>query len=312
MSLIKGNLVKLENLNLDKMNNICGLCKGSNTVKLFTTCNIHGRYILNKNDVFDIFRCDDCGLVFVSDVVVNQAYYSKYYAQNYYYPSGSFSTTAVGLLSKISLKIKEKQILKYTKLDKSRKVRILDIGCGCGDFLVNLSHNRFEKFGIEINPDGFNACKNKSIKVYNQEIQDVDFEDNSFDVVTLWHVLEHFKDPVLVLKQVKRILSKNGVLIIATPNTDSLGFKFGNKFWFHLDSPRHLMLYNRKSITALLKQVGFSYSEESNAYYDYPLDLFWSIRFSVSKLIIYPLYLLFKLLDKENLLLICERIQVNQ
>lgn len=106
---------------------------------------------------------------------------------------------------------------------------------------------------------------------------------------------------------IKRILKKDGILVISTPNTDCLGFKYGKSHWFHLDVPRHLILYNRKSLEYLLNKAGFKIIREKNIFYDFPLDLFWSIRKSWMKYFIYPFYPIFKYLSKETLLFICKK-----
>ena len=108
------------------------------------------------------------------------------------------------------------------------------------------------------------------------------------------------------LKKIREILSKKGVLIFQIPNIDSLGFRLGKKLWFHLDLPRHLILHNRKSIEWLCKKTGFEIKYIKYEYYDYPLDLFWSLRKSLLKYLVYPIYPIIKYFSREHLTFICK------
>lgn len=292
--------------NSDLINITCKLCGSVNVKKILTACNIHGRHILSSKDNFSIFRCSECEATFVADIAVNADYYSKYYPSDYYDNelSNSLINQLAKLIFKLSVKIKERQIVNNLESNKKFKLKVLDIGCGCGDFLDNISDDRFDKYGVEINPNGYRACKEKQIKIYNQELKSIDFEDNTFDIITLWHVIEHIDNPYDIMATIKRILKSDGILVMATPNTDSLGFKYGQSLWFHLDTPRHLILYNKKSIEHLLCQAGFEVVLNKNNYYDFVLDLYWSVRKSLVKYFIYPAYPFFKFIDKETMLLI--------
>lgn len=286
----------------------CKVCSSLNVKKIFNTCNIHGRHILDSKDNFSIYRCYDCEIIFIAGVLIDSKYYSKYYPQNYYDKelSNNLINLFVNLIEKISIKIKERQILNNL-LNKKFKLKILDIGCGNGRFLTNISNSRFDKYGVEINPEGYKRCREKKLKTYNQELKNINFEDNFFDAITLWHVIEHLDNPSEVMLNIKKILKKEGILVISTPNTTSLGFKYGQSLWFHLDVPRHLILYNKKSLEYFFDKTGFKVIQEKNIFYDFPLDLFWSLRKSWLKYFIYPLYPIFKYLSKETILFICKK-----
>lgn len=287
----------------------CKLCNSTQTKKLFESNNIHGRFILSS-DTFQVYKCSNCGVMFLDDIEVNSSYYSKYYFPEYYETKfhNAFINKIINLIINISIIFKENQILRNYHNIANNKLKILDIGCGNGEFLSRISNTKFEKFGIEINTEGYELCKGKNLKVFNKELKDLKFQDNFFDVVTLWHVIEHLENPIDTIKSVKRVLKEDGILVIAVPNTDSLGFKYGQNFWFHLDSPRHLMLFNKKSLKYLLNNAGFRIILKKNLFYDYPLDLFWSVRNSKMKFIIYLLYPYIKYLSNETNLIMCEKL----
>lgn len=287
-----------------KNNKICKLCGSKNTAKLFRSYNTHGRHEINKKEKFLIYRCKDCGVVFVSDLLINQEYYKKYYELGYYEPSASNSIIGKILERVGALSINRKINIISRQKTSSDKLTILDFGCGSGNFLFDLSDDKFQKFGLEINPDGRKICQKRGIKVFD----DIEkFGKKKFDVVTMWHVLEHIDNPNTVLKAISKVLNKKGELIIQTPNTDGIGFRSGRQDWFHLDSPRHLMLYNRAAIKFLAEENGFELTKVINEFYDYPLDLFWSVRRHNLRFLFYILYPFFKYATREHLTYILKK-----
>jgi len=285
---------------------MCDICSSKKVNFLFYSENMHGR---NKISVekFSVFSCGKCGVVFLKNVKINNKYYQRYYGKDYYKTEVKYKVLnkAAKIILLISVKIKEKIILSYFKNDP--KITILDIGCNDGQFLEKLNTKRFEKYGLELNTEAINNCRKKGIRMYEGDITKVDFEDKKFDAVTLWHSLEHFKDPVKVFSKLKNILSDRGIIIIQTPNIDSFGFRYGRENWFHLDSPRHPYLYSRKTIEELGKRTNLKIIGITNEFYDYPLDLFWSIRSSPVKYIFYPFYPLVKYFSKEHLTYIVKK-----
>ncbi len=283
---------------------LCLICESPNITKIFDTVNTHGRHTLDKSKKFAIHRCNNCGVIFVGGVIINDEYFSMYYPSDYYASPtrNGLVNQILELLGKTLIGFKEIDILKHFKSLNNAKIKILDIGCGSGEFLANISSRVFEKYGLEINPQGAARCRQRNIRVFNKELKEVGFEPDSFDVITMWHVLEHLDNPADLLLEARRILKTNGILIIATPNTDSLGFRYGRKNWFHLDSPRHLILYNRLALSLLLAKTGFKIKGLKNIFCDFPLDLFWSLRKSKRRYFIYPLYPFFKILSSETFL----------
>lgn len=282
----------------------CKICNSQDAKVIFVSQNVHGRHILS-NDKFNICQCSECGIIF-PETLVNSEYYSKYYPKDYYENDikNGFVNWLLILFSKIVIRFKEFDIVKDSGFKGCGNIKILDIGCGSGEFLSNINPTRFEKYGVEINPEGVRKCKEKKLNVFAAQLKDAKFEPGSFDVITMWHVLEHLDNPRDLLREAHRVLKSRGILIIATPNTDSLGFKYGIKNWFHLDSPRHLILYNRKATRLLLECMGFKVKHFRNYFYDYPLDLFWSVRQSKLKYLVYPFYFFYKIFSREALTVI--------
>lgn len=288
----------------------CKLCGSKKTHFLFYSKNIHGRHILSKNERFFVSNCQDCEMVFLPKIVVNDAYYKKYYELGYYDQKGLEKNSIISkiLLYISSFSFRNKEQIITNAVNIKEKISILDIGCGEGNFLSNLDSIKFDKTGIEINKEGYIATQKKGISAFDQDISKINFNGKKFDTISLWHVLEHINSPKLLFKNIRKNLNNSGILIFQVPNTESIGFRYGKQNWFHLDSPRHLMLYNVRSVKKLCDLTGFEIVSIKNEFYDYPLDLFWSIRKNFIRLIIYPLYPIFKLITNEHLTFICKKI----
>ncbi|MCH4552139.1 class I SAM-dependent methyltransferase [Aestuariibaculum lutulentum] len=137
----------------------------------------------------------------------------------------------------------------------SESKTILDIGCGTGDFLQTVQKNGWTVFGIEPNKEARGVANQKT----HDSVFDVDqlskFENYSFDVITLWHVLEHLPDLEDQISNFKKLLKPNGTLVIAVPNFKSYDAKYYKSFWAAFDVPRHLWHFDADSISKLFASV---------------------------------------------------------
>ena len=154
------------------------------------------------------------------------------------------------LVKAISLKRKLKII---NSLSHSNKT-LLDIGCGTGDFLKIAKQDNWSVMGIEPNNRARTIANKKTNNLVfgNEKLQKL--KPKSFDVITLWHVLEHlpdFDEQILIFK---KLLKPKGILIIAVPNYKSYDAKCYQKFWAAYDAPRHLWHFSKNSISKLADQ----------------------------------------------------------
>ncbi|MCK5400085.1 MAG: class I SAM-dependent methyltransferase [Flavobacteriaceae bacterium] len=152
------------------------------------------------------------------------------------------------LARRISLKKKLKLINSFSSEEK----KLLDVGCGTGDFLQIAQQNNWTVSGIEPNDEARIIANEKTRNAVFEAEHLLEFDSNSFDVITLWHVLEHlpkFEDYISILKS---FLKPNGTLIIAVPNYKSYDAKYYKEFWAAYDAPRHLWHFSQTAISKLV------------------------------------------------------------
>jgi len=154
---------------------------------------------------------------------------------------------AYHIVRNISLKRKLRLINSLSLEEKN----LLDIGCGTGDFLQIAKQNNWIVSGIEPNDEARKIANSKTNNsVYNTE-QLLKFPKHSFDVITLWHVLEHLPNLEEHVSILKSFLKENGSLVIAVPNYKSYDAHYYKNFWAAFDVPRHLWHFNQESVSKL-------------------------------------------------------------
>jgi 2-polyprenyl-3-methyl-5-hydroxy-6-metoxy-1,4-benzoquinol methylase len=131
---------------------------------------------------------------------------------------------------------------------QSSKGRILDIGAGVGDFLSIAKNDGWQTIGIEPSDKAKNIAKKKGVS-FVENLSEL--ESNSFDVITMWHVLEHVPDLENQIKELKRLIKPFGTVIIAVPNFKSFDAHYYGNFWAAYDVPIHLWHFSKTSIKKL-------------------------------------------------------------
>jgi len=221
---------------------VCGICGKSDETRSYAQ-NIErggGRY--------DVYYCERCRVGFTvpfpsSDVM------SKLYA------SGGYRSDD-GTRFNVILE----SLVRYFTAGKAGKIRkfhgsrgdLLDVGCGRGLFLDVMKKDGWHVTGVEFNEETASYAKTVyQIDVITPQAM-MAVPDESYDVITIFHVLEHMQDPADVLRTCRRLLKKHGLLVIAVPNLSSLQADLGKSNWFHLDIPYHLHHFTLSGIQRLL------------------------------------------------------------
>ena len=149
--------------------------------------------------------------------------------------------------------------LKYRNTPPFRSGRqALDIGCGNGKFLIKLRALGWEVQGVEFNAGAVEVCRESGLSVSHGDLHAAEFPDESFDMVSARHLIEHLPDPNRFMAEVARILKPGGYLYIRTPSSKALGRKIFGKYWFPNEVPRHLVLFSPANLALLAQRHGLA------------------------------------------------------
>lgn len=136
-------------------------------------------------------------------------------------------------------------------------MRLLDVGCGNGAFLIRAREIGVRAFGCEPDPAAADACRAQGLDVTTGDLFAADFAESSFDYITLNHVIEHVLDHDKLLKELHRLLVPGGALWLALPNPAALGIRIFEKGWNGLHPPFHLVIPRQKVLLQWLDNAGF-------------------------------------------------------
>ncbi len=164
----------------------------------------------------------------------------------------SFLDKVYQIVKKYALNTKLKLINSFKTSEQS----LLDIGCGTGDFLVTCKNNGWNVVGVEPNKNARDLAESKLNKQSTSTIfSDIEqLTSEKFDVITLWHVLEHVPNLETYILKLKSLLKPNGVLVVAVPNFKSFDALYYKQYWAAFDVPRHLWHFSKTSIQQLFSK----------------------------------------------------------
>jgi 2-polyprenyl-3-methyl-5-hydroxy-6-metoxy-1,4-benzoquinol methylase len=217
----------------------CNLC-GSTRSSLVFSCK--DQYYDISNDDYHVVKCRDCGLVYVNPRPTEEEILS-YYTNDYY----SVHINKNDLL-------REKEASLQSKFDKVKHVkpgRLLDIGCQKGEFLYFMQQKGWEVKGVDFSPSLPNLF---GLDIFYGSVEKAGFAPEYFDLITLWAVLEHVYHPREMLNEVYRLLKPGGTVLLLVTNFNSIP----GRFMRHDDVPRHTTMFSKKTISKILRCIGFN------------------------------------------------------
>jgi SAM-dependent methyltransferase len=230
----------------------------------------------HTGDAFRVVRCEHCTLAYVSPRP-DPEHLSSYYPSDYFgerHPNLKNQFMAV-------------RVAKLGTLPANG--RLLDIGCGRGDFILACRAIGWQVAGVEQGESPVMKLKEKlGVEVVTPE-RIADLPSASFDVITLWHVFEHMPDPGKTLDDARRLLKPGGRLLMEVPNFGSWQARIGKAWWYHLDVPRHLLHFERAPLERLLRGHGFEPVSWNTFSLEY--DAFGLLQTILNRFCILPSYL---------------------
>ncbi|RXK87184.1 class I SAM-dependent methyltransferase [Filimonas effusa] len=224
-------------------------------------------YTVSK-ETFDIWECKSCTLRFTQEVPVAEAI-GKYYQSEAYV---SHSDTKKGLINRLyhlvrSYTLQSKRKL-VSRLSGIRSGNLLDVGAGTGAFAATMQQAGWQVTGLE--PD--DTARNNALRQHGLALQSLDnlyqLPAQQFDVITMWHVLEHVHDLHGYLSTYRNVIKPGGTLLIAVPNYTSRDAQEYGEYWAAYDVPRHLYHFSPKSMGMLLEQHGFEVTKHQPMWFD--------------------------------------------
>ena len=260
----------------------CPVCDGK-TFSHFLTCTD----FFVSGEEFEIKQCENCGFK-ITENIEDENNIGRYYQSEEYI---SHSNTSKGLVNSVYHSVRKYMLGRKRRLVEkvtgTRNGHILDVGTGTGFFLNEMKEYGWRITGTEKSEEARNFAK-KEFNLNNLPTEDLfNLDSNSFDVITLWHVLEHIHQLKENMEAFQKLLKKDGKLIIAVPNHDSSDAKHYKQFWAAYDVPRHIWHFAPKQ----MKQFGEKYGFKLSSLHTMPFDSFYvsmlSEKYKKSKLALF-------------------------
>ena len=220
----------------------CPVCRSDQAVPRFEIADFASRLAV----------CVECGLGRL-DPIPDSSTIAALYPDYYYGAPGNKFRPSIEKLVRIVGNRQSRFIAKGL----SKSARVLDVGCGRGVMLSAMADLGFEVHGTDISKAATTGVDPRADIRIARNLSDAGYPASFFDVVVVWHVLEHLRDPRETLEEIHRVLRPGGRIVVAVPNFSSLQAQLTGSAWFHLDLPRHLFHFPLHSLRKLLIEVGF-------------------------------------------------------
>jgi len=202
----------------------------------------------NKN--IDVLECSDCGLVYLSSL--------NHINQNHYESSGMHDNKEPNINNWLKeTEFDDKRRYDFVK-EKIANKNVLDFGCGIGGFIEMAKKSARNISGVELDRALQSSFQERGLNVFLNLKEAKEQSKKKYDVITAFHVVEHLQDPIEILKDLSELLTKNGEVVIEIPNSnDALLTLYENETFQNFTYwSLHLFLFNKKTVTELIKQAG--------------------------------------------------------
>jgi len=225
-------------------------------------------YFLSQEN-FSIQECNSCSFRFVNPRPVKEEI-GRYYQSDEYISHDAGKTDILSRIYKLARRISIRRKFGIVK-NYCQGGKILDIGCGTGEFLKYCQLKRFNVTGVEPNDKARDYAQKHSLILTYKQLELLEANGGSYNCITMWHVLEHIHDLNGLLSQVKKLLSPDGIFIVAVPNSNSWDAARYKNHWAAYDVPRHLYHFTKSTLLMLVSKHGLKirkiYPQKLDAYY---------------------------------------------
>jgi SAM-dependent methyltransferase len=232
----------------------CGLCGGKERELKFT------------DGPFSVVTCASCGLTYVTPRLEDAALLDEVYNEGYWSSDAAKERGYTDYRSDAPLYLKTyRRRLRVVHRNFKQPGRVLDVGCAAGYFLRVMADEGWDVTGLEPS-DAIRPQAEESLgqeRVLSGILGEVDLPAASFDLITMWDVIEHIPDVVAACKEVRRLLAPGGLFLIETQNVASRAAKVLGKKWQHYKHAEHIYHFDPKTIKRVLDEAGFEVLENS-------------------------------------------------
>ena len=249
-------------------------------------CNSDSTSIFMKVDGFNIVKCKNCNLVYVNprlkfsqlEEIYNKTYFRNLPFKNPKYKLYGYETYLLEKKEIVDTFKKRLNVIeKYKKPGK-----LLDIGCAFGFFLELASKRMWTVRGIELSKAAADYTKKNKQQVFNGTLENANYKKESFDVITMFDVIEHVPDPKKTIMKIRDLLKPKGIIAVTTPNIDSLPARILGRRWEEVKRVReHIYFFSDKTFKKLLESTGFKVLKTESA------GRYFSVESAIKRLDVY-------------------------
>lgn len=253
-------------------------CPACHTKNSEVRLRVPDRFDAETGEPFTLVKCKKCTLLYLNPRPPEQES-AAFYENEAYNPfiSAKAELTAFDKLYQRIRTYNNRRKRKLIERWHNGKGRLLDVGCGTGEFLAEMAAAGWQVRGVERDSKAAAYAVDKlRVNVVRGTVEMMPSVPESFDVVTMWHVLEHVYHPHKTLMQIRDLLKSGGLLVIAVPNAESLDAKIYKQNWVAYDAPRHLQHFNIRALRALCEMHGFAVAHKTLL----PVDSFFNALMS--------------------------------